>query len=268
MKAPDFAYRRPETVAEAIALLADGADALPLAGGQSLMAMMNLRMARPDMLIDLNRIAGLSYVRHEEDEVAIGAMTRMATLLAADAEVTRALPLLAMALPHVAHAAVRNRGTIGGSVALADPAAELPAVLLAQNAAIVLEGPAGRRTLPADDFFLGIYETARAADELIVEIRMPTAGGPFGFHELARRHGDYAMTGVAVALGLPRIAFFGVADRAVRATGAETALAAGRPVEEVVAAIDLEFAGDLHTSAETKRHYAGVVLKRALQGAR
>ncbi|GAB5377205.1 MAG: xanthine dehydrogenase family protein subunit M [Acuticoccus sp.] len=271
MKAPDFEYRRPQTVAEAIVLLGSGEDAMPLAGGQSLMPMMNLRMARPDILVDLNRIEGLAFIRDEGEHLRVGAMTRMADLLASPL-VAEALPLFALALPHIAHAAVRNRGTIGGSVALADPAAEMPALLLAQNATIVLEGPAGRRTVAADDFFLGIYETAREPDELIVEIVLPKAGGPFGFCELARRHGDYAMAGVAVALGTPRVAFFGVADRAVRAPGAEAALAGKDAGDEeaiaaAIATLDIEFAGDLHTSAATKRHYAGVVLKRALKGA-
>lgn len=264
MKAADFAYRRPATVAEAIALLGESEDAMPLAGGQSLMPMMNLRMAQPEMLVDLNRIAGLAYVRETADGVAIGAMTRMADLLASPV-IAEHVPLLRLALPFVAHAAVRNRGTIGGSLALADPAAELPAVLLALGGAVVLEGPGGSRTVAADDFFLGIYETARAADELIVEVRVPKGGGPFGFHELSRRHGDYAMAGVAVAMGAPRVAFFGVADRALRAPAAEAALAGG-DVEAAVAALDLPFAGDLHTSAQTRRHYAGVVLRRALGG--
>jgi len=267
MKAPDFAYRRPETAEEAVMLLGSGEDAMALAGGQSLMPMMNLRMARPDVLVDLNRIAGLAYIREDDGAIAIGAMTRMADLLASPL-VARHLPLLTLALPHLAHPAVRNRGTIGGSVALADPAAEMPALLLALGGAIVLLGPNGRRTVPADDFFLGIYETLREADELVVEIRLPKGGGPFGFYELARRHGDYAMAGVAVALEAPRIAFFGVADRAIRAPGAEAALA-GRGADALanaVAALDLPVAGDLHTAADTKRHYAGVVLKRALQG--
>lgn len=270
MKAPDFAYRRPETAEQAIALLGSGEDAMALAGGQSLMPMMNLRMARPDILVDLNRITGLAYIREDGGAVAIGAMTRMADILASPL-VAAHLPLLGLALPHVAHPAVRNRGTIGGSVALADPAAEMPALILALGGTVVLMGPDGRREVAADDFFLGIYETAREPDELVVEIRLPKGGGPFGFHELARRHGDYAMAGVAVALEEPRIAFFGVADRAVRAPGAEAALAArgadaGAAVAAAIAALDLPVAGDLHTSAETKRHYAGVVLKRAFEG--
>ncbi|MEM8664808.1 MAG: xanthine dehydrogenase family protein subunit M [Pseudomonadota bacterium] len=267
MKAPDFQYRRPESVAAAIALLSEGEDPMLLAGGQSLMPMMNLRMARPDMLIDLNRIDGLAYVR-DDGEIAIGAMTRYADLLT-DGLVAAHLPLFTRAIPHVAHPAIRNRGTIGGSVALADPAAEMPALLLALGASIVVEGPAGQRTIDADDFFLGIYETARASDEIVVEIRVPKGGGPFGFHELARRHGDYAMAGVALAWEAPRIAFFGVADRAMRATATEAALQGQDPtdqavVDRAIAALDLPFAGDLHASAQTKAHYAGVVLRRAL----
>lgn len=276
MKAPDFAYERPDSVAAAVALLRAGDDAgedvMLLAGGQSLMPMMNLRMARPDRLVDLNALRDLAYVREEADHIAIGAMTRFSDLLASPT-IGEHVPLFTRAIPFVAHPAIRNRGTIGGSVALADPAAEMPALLLALDGTIVLEGPGGTRKVAADDFFLGIYETDRRADELVREIRVPKGGGPFAFHEIARRHGDYAMAGVAVALGAPRVALFGVSDRAVRAKGAEAALSgrdAGDPsvVAEAVAALDLAFAGDLHNSEATKRHHAGVVLKRALQEVR
>ncbi|MEM9221007.1 MAG: xanthine dehydrogenase family protein subunit M [Pseudomonadota bacterium] len=267
MKAPDFAYRRPTSIREAIALIGEGEDPMLLAGGQSLMPMMNLRMARPDILVDLNRIPELRGIR-DDGHIVIGAMTRYSELLASPL-VREHLPLFMAALPHVAHPAIRNRGTIGGSVALADPAAEIPALLLALGATVVLQGPSGERRVPADDFFLGIYETAREADEIVVAIHVPKGGGPFGFYELARRHGDYAMAGVAVALSEPRIAFFGVADRAVRAPAAEAVLrgrnhADPRVLDGAIAALDLPFGGDLHTSAETKRHYAGVVLRRAL----
>lgn len=276
MKAVDFAYARPGTLAEAIGLLAGAdRDLALLAGGQSLMPMMNLRMSRPELLIDLNALADLAFVREEGEEIAIGAMTRWSALGRSDI-VAAHVPLLALALPYIAHPAIRNRGTVGGSVALADPAAELPAVLLALGGSIRLAGPSGERTVPADDFFLGVYETARAADEVVVAIAVPRAHGRrFGFSELSRRHGDYAMAGCAVAWGeAPRAAFFSVADRAIRAHAAEAALAGRAPdddgaVDAAVAALaEIQFAGDLNAAPATKRHLAGVVLRRALAGLR
>lgn len=277
MKAPDFAYERPDTLAAALALLGDdAADAAPLAGGQSLMPMMNFRVARPDVLVDLGAIAELRGIRDTGDALEIGAMTRYAEIAASDA-VARHVPLFAMALPHIAHPAIRNRGTIGGSVALADPAAEMPALLLALGGEITVAGPGGARRVKADDFFLGLYDTALEPGELVtaVTIPKPRAGARFGFHELARRHGDYAIAGVAVAargrdtLSDVRIAFFAVADRAVRATASEAALE-GRAQNDAGAlatalgALDrLEYEGDLNAAPATKRHLAGVVLKRA-----
>jgi carbon-monoxide dehydrogenase medium subunit len=277
MKAPDFAYERPGTLADALALLSDPErEAAPLAGGQSLMPMMNFRMARPDMLVDLNGIAELAGIAEDADGLRIGAMTRYAELAASEA-VRGAAPLFAKALPHIAHAAIRNRGTIGGSVALADPAAEMPALLLALGAEVELAGPCGSRRVAADDFFTGMYETARAPGELVTAIHVPRArpAPRFAFHELARRHGDYAMAGVAVAaaghaaLSGVRVAFFAVADRALRAPGAEAALegsdGGARAAAAAAAALDeIDFAGDLNAAPATKRHLAGVVLKRAL----
>ena len=280
MKAADFSYARPRTVQEALAILADPqADAMPLAGGQSLMPMMNFRLAAPGTLVDLNGIECLRGIEASDGMVRIGAMTRYNELATSPAVATHA-PLIGMALPHIAHAAIRNRGTIGGSVSLADPAAEMPALLLALDATICVEGVSGSRRIAADEFFLGFYETALDEGELVTEILVPqkTEHDLFTFYELARRHGDYAMVGVAVRLPQTpatsscRIAFFSISDRATRATGAEAALAAGlsdAAVEAAVASLaELQFDGDLNAAPDTKRHLAGVVLKRALAGLR
>ena len=274
MKAPDFDYQRPETLEAALALLAD-ADGMaePLAGGQSLMPMMNFRLAAPETLIDLNGIPSLSGVAIEDSWITIGATTRYCDL-EDNMEVIEAVPLIAKVLPHIAHAAIRNRGTIGGSIALADPAAEMPAVLLALGGEVVLQSASASRTVKADDFFLGIYETVREPEELVVAVRFPRANPDdrFGFHEIVRRHGDYAMAGCIVAanntLDGVRVAFFGVGDRPLRAKGAEEALSGSdggtAALDAAVAALgDLECEGDVSTSAETKRHLAGVALRRA-----
>lgn len=273
MKAPDFRYERPGTVAEALALLGDGAvDAQPLAGGQSLMPMMNFRLAAPDVLVDLGGVAELRGICDDGDWVAVGAMTTYSAM-AASSLVAETLPIVSAALPHIAHPAIRNRGTIGGSVALSDPAAEMPAICLALGAEIELAGPAGVRRVAADDFFVALYETDRAEDEIVTVVRFPKAGAfeGFGFHELARRHGDYAMAGVALTRSgtRNRIAFFGVSDKAVRASGAEAALAANPDdLDGAVAALsELDVVGDMHVSEAARRHMAGVVLRRAWSGA-
>lgn len=278
MKAADFSYTRPDTVQDALAILADpDADAMPLAGGQSLMPMMNFRLAFPGTLVDLNGIPGLRGIQAADGVVRIGAMTRYAEL-AASAEIASHVPLFGTALPYIAHAAIRNRGTIGGSVSLADPAAEMPALLLALDAEIHVEGRGGARRIGAENFFLGLFETALNEGELVTEVVVPqrSVTDRFAFYELARRHGDYAMAGVAVRMSGAsepadcRIAFFGIADRAMRATGAEAALSAGLSDDAIDAAVssltDLRFDGDLNAKPETKRHLAGVVLKRALKG--
>ncbi|MEM7429254.1 MAG: xanthine dehydrogenase family protein subunit M [Pseudomonadota bacterium] len=274
MKAPDFAYERPATLADAIALLSrDDRDAAPLAGGQSLMPMMNFRMARPDLLVDLGSLGELKGIAASGSHLEIGAMTTYAEL-AGSSLIAEQAPLMALALPHIAHSAIRNRGTLGGSVALADPAAEMPAVLLALGAEIVLTGPAGSRTVPADAFFKGLFETDRRPDELVTLIRVPASDQHqrHGFYELARRHGDYAMAGVATVSSPDslRIVFFAVSDRPVRAQAVEALLTSedlGDPaaIDKALAGLDaIAFAEDLNASARTKRHLAGVVLKRAL----
>ncbi len=270
MKASRFSYARPSSLDEALALMADeGAEPMALAGGQSLMPMMNFRVARPGVLVDLNRIEGLSGIGETGNGIRIGAMTRYSDLAASDV-VAKRLPLVAAALPHIAHPAIRNRGTIGGSLALADPAAELPAVALALGATLHLVSQGGTRDVAADDYFLGAYDTALEPGELIAAVTFPKAGqgDRFGFHEIVRRHGDYAMAGAVVAVtgGTPRVAFFAGGDGALRHPPAEAAL--GPDLSGIDAAVatlaDLEVAGDLNGDEATKRHLAGVALRRAV----
>tara|TARA_R110002124_G_scaffold53595_10_gene153739 strand:- start:1022 stop:1921 length:900 start_codon:yes stop_codon:yes gene_type:complete len=278
MKASDFRYERPQSLDEALALMCDNGDeAMVLAGGQSLMPMMNFRMAEPGLLVDLNEIEALKGIRLDGDDVIIGAMTRYAELQASQ-DVAQHIPLMAMALPHIAHAAIRNRGTIGGSVSLADPAAEMPALLMVLDARIKVLGQSGEKIISADDFFLGIYETALEEGELVTEILVPKARPDqrFGFYELARRHGDYAMSGVAVVvrgdtdIESCRIAFFAVSDKSVRAAGAEAVMTGSRSddaasIDKAVASLgEIDFMGDLNARPETKKHLSGVVLRRAL----
>ena len=271
MKAPDFEYARPETLADAIALLgAHGADAMALAGGQSLIPMMNFRVAAPEILIDLDGLADLKGIQKNDNTLTIGAMTRYVELML-NADVQACAPLISMALPHVAHDAIRNRGTLGGSLALADPAAEMPAVMRTLDATVNLSGPQGSRAVKADDFFAGYYETTRADDELIVSIDIPITGPEhrFGFHEITQRHGDYALAGVAISVvsNTWRVCFFGVCDHPVRLPDLETALAQSHQDDHLLPHLDqIDFNGDLKASAATRKRLAGVALKRALGG--
>ncbi|HEX2256227.1 MAG TPA: xanthine dehydrogenase family protein subunit M [Afifellaceae bacterium] len=279
MKPAPFAYARPASLDEALTLLADGGhgDARVLAGGQSLMPVMNFRLAEPDLLVDINGLSELASIEETDGSLRVGALVRQAELLASPL-VRQHAPLLAMALPHVGHHAIRNRGTVGGSVALADPAAEIPACALALGATIHVAGRTGRRAVAAEAFFTGLYDTALEPGELVTALELPNArpGERFAFQELARRHGDYAMAGVAVAARVAdvieeiRIVFFAVADRPLRAPAAEQALAGSRPGDAQAlasgraAVAQLPTSGDLHAGAETKRHWAGVLLGRAL----
>src|SRR5258707_7747842 len=249
MKAPRVAYARPASVAEALALLAEHKDeARVLAGGQSLVPMLNFRVAAPKVLVDINRIAGLSGIKVTKTHVRIGALTRHVEL-ERSADVAKHLPLVAAAVPHIAHPAIRNRGTFGGSCALADPAAELPACALALQAAFLVAGKKGERRIAAGDFFKGLYATALKPGELLVaaEVPLPEPGCASAFGELARRHGEYAMVDVA-AHGLRkggkfsdmRVAFFGVGDRPQRATGFEKALEAQSAVDGSLARLDAD----------------------------
>jgi aerobic carbon-monoxide dehydrogenase medium subunit len=262
MKAPQLAYARPASVAEALALLAGHGDrARVLAGGQSLVPMLNFRVAAPKILVDINRIPGLSGIDVAKDRVRIGAMTRHAEL-ERSADIARHLPLIAAAMPHVAHPAIRNRGTFGGSCALADPAAELPACALALAATFVIAGKKGERRVPAQEFFKGLYATALAPGELLLaaEFPLPKPGCASAFGELARRHGDYAMVGVAAhgSKNKLRVAFFGVGDRpsvieADSADGVLSKLATLKP------------RADLQASAAMKLHLVRVLAGRVLK---
>ena len=280
MKAPRFAYARPASIAEALALLAEHKDdARVLAGGQSLVPMLNFRVAAPKVLVDINRIAGLAGVKVTRNHIRIGALTRHVEL-ERSTDIARHLPLIAAAMPHIAHPAVRNRGTFGGSCALADPAAELPACALALGATFVVAGRKGERRVTAQEFFRGLYATALKAGELLVaaEFPLPKPAYACAFGELARRHGDYAMVGVAAhgstqgqKFSDVRVALFGVGDRPVRAARLERALdgrpAAAKTIEDALAALDsdLDPRADLHASAATKRHLAKVLAGRVLK---
>ena len=280
MKAPRFAYARPASLAEALALLAEHkGDARVLAGGQSLVPMMNFRLAAPKVLVDINRIAGLSGIKVAKNHVRIGALTRHVEL-ERSADIARHLPLIASAMPHIAHPAIRNRGTFGGSCALADPAAELPACALALGASFVVAGRKGERRVAAEDFFKGLYATALKSGELLVAAEFPLAkpGYASAFGELARRHGDYAMVGVAAhgsAQGKKfsdlRVVFFGVGDRPQRAAQFERALdgqpAAAKTIDAALQKLDADLSprADLHGSAATKLHLAKVLAGRVLR---
>jgi carbon-monoxide dehydrogenase medium subunit len=280
MKAPRFAYARPASVAEALALLAEHKDeARVLAGGQSLVPMLNFRLAAPKILVDINRVAALSGIEVMKNHVRIGALTRHVEI-ERSVDIARHLPLVAAAMPHIAHPAIRNRGTFGGSCALADPAAELPACAIALAATFIVAGKKGERRVAARDFFKGLYATALKPGELLIAAEFPRAkpGYASAFGELARRHGDYAMVGVAVhgsaqggKFSDMRVVFFGVADRPQRAAQFERALD-GRPAaaKTVAAALpeldaDLSPRADFHGSAATKLHLAKVLAGRVLE---
>ena len=282
MKLPPVEYEAPTTVAEAIDLLAERADeASVLAGGQSLIPLLALRLARPDVLIDINGVAELSGVSAADGQVTIGAMTR--EYVAEESEtVADAVPLLAAALPLIGHEAIRSRGTIGGSLAHADPAAELPAVARALDAEFVVRGPSGTRVIPAAEWFEGYLMTARQPDELLVEVRFPAAvpGTGASFQEVARRHGDFAIVGLATSLVLSggvisdaRLAFAGLSDVPVRADAAEDLLVGERPSAELFdeaarrATDDVDPPADLHGSADYRRTVAAAVVRRGLRAA-
>lgn len=281
MKPPPFEYRDPRTLEEAIAALREcPGEARILAGGQSLMPMLNMRLARPDLLVDLGRIEALDYIREEKAGLAIGAMTTKRAV--EDSElVRRRQPLLHAATRLIAHPQIRNRGTVGGSLAQADPASEYPAVAVALDAELRALGPQGERTLAAADFFVGYLATALAEHELLVELRVPELAKRTGWsvQEVARRHGDYAMVGVAATLSRDwrgrcadaRLVFFGVGPAPVRARAAEELLRGERPgdalfaraAEAVAGAIE-EPLSDVHASAEFRRHLAVVLARRGL----
>lgn len=255
MKASAFAYAKPATLAEAFGLLGrPGAKAL--AGGQSLIPSLNMRLSAPEVLVDISLLP-LKSIEVKGETVRIGALVTHAQL-ERSAEVKKHVPLLAAAVPHVAHAAIRNRGTIGGSLALADPAAEYPAVAVALGATICIEGAKGARKVGAADFFKGLFETDLKAGELLTAVEFPAAkpADRCAFLELARRHGDYAIVGLAASNGT--FVYFGVGDRPQVVAGAKS-------LEETKSILKktLNPAADLYNTAATKLHLAGVLLERA-----
>jgi carbon-monoxide dehydrogenase medium subunit len=272
-----FEYARARTLDEALVWLGQDPEAKILAGGQSLVPMLNLRLARPSRLVDINPIADLAGVAAGPDGgLVIGALTRHSDLLASPLVRERA-PLLATAAGHVGHRAIRNRGTMGGSLAHADPAAELPATALALAAALVVAGPGGRRRIAADDFFLGPFATALGADEILIAIEVgPQRDGAWGFAEVARRAGDFAIAGVAGVLDddAPRLVAFGADDRPIRLTTAEKILAEAAAItpDLVTAAAGAASrsgrpADDVHASADYRRHLVGVLTERVVREA-
>jgi len=280
VKPARFHYHDPERVEEVLGLLSEyGEDAKILAGGQSLVPLMNFRLARPAHLVDINRISSLAYVSEQNGMMLIGAMTRQRAVEKSEL-VRRRNPLLVEASQYIGHPAIRNRGTVGGSLAHADPAAEWPALALAMNATVVLRSARGERVVSAADFFVTYLTTCLAPDELLTEIQVPCLPPESGwaFLELSRRHGDFALAGVAVWLKADAtevctdaaISLVGVGPGPVRARKAEECLRGERLGEKLfqrVASIvseELDPDSDLHASAEYRRHVAGVLTRRAL----
>lgn len=279
MKPHLFQYVRAKSTQDAVSLLEEfGEDAQILAGGQSLVPTMALRMANPETLIDISSIAELQTIELGNSVLTIGAGCRYVDILNCDL-VAKSAPLLCQAIPHIAHHAIRNRGTIGGSLALADPASELPACMLALDAIIVMESKDGQRKIPAIDFFQGTYFTALGENELLVAVEIPeiAANQIHEFHEISRRSGDYAISGGAFVLTLEdkcvadaRLAYFAVSDCAVLATSAAEALAnadfSSKTIEAVgdIAADEIEFYADLYNSEATKRQLTKVLTRRML----
>lgn len=279
MKPVPFAYHRPASLEEALALLERyGPDSRVLAGGQSLVPALNMRLAAPAALIDINRLPGLDGISLEPGGLVIGALVRHG-VVEDSALVARHAPLIAQAMPHVGHRAIRTRGTVGGSVALADPAAELPACLIALDAMVRVAGRGSRRDIPAQRFFRGIYTTDLAPGEIVTAVVVPPIGPGWSsrFAELARRHGDFALVGLAAhcrvdggVIKEARLAFCGVGPAPVRAVRAEAVLSGRRLDPDVVAEAgsaldaDLDPPGDVHGSPALRRHLARVLLARTV----
>jgi aerobic carbon-monoxide dehydrogenase medium subunit len=278
MKASAFAYARATSVANALELLAAHGDkARVLSGGQSLIPAMNLRLVAPELIVDIGELAELRGITVKGETLVIGALTRHADLLKSS-DIVKYAPLLAAAVAHVAHPAIRNRGTIGGSLAQADPASELPACMLALGATIVVRGPRGERRIVAEDFFTGIYETKLAPQDLLVSIELPMAraNAAYFFHEFARRHGDYAIVGLAAQAMLQgdrfsdlRLGYFAVGDRPVlaKSAGRLTGVAiTAALLAEVSGALsdELDPHEDQQATPAMRRHLAKVLLARCV----
>ena len=283
MKPAAFEYLAPTSLDDALAALSErGDEAKVLAGGQSLVPMLNLRLARPSVLIDINRLPDLAGIRADDGGVTIGALTRQRALERSDLIAAR-FPVLAAATAHVGHPAIRNRGTVGGSLAHGDPVSELPCVMVALDARLVARSRSRERTIAADGFFQTVFTTALEPTEILVGVSVPALPSRtgWGFEELARRHGDFAIVGVAALLSLgtdgaitsARLAYAGVADRPLRARSAEQALVGEKPSPAAfeaaarLAAQEIDPPSDLHATADYRRTVAGVLTRRALVAA-
>jgi carbon-monoxide dehydrogenase medium subunit len=277
MKPAAFAYAKAGSLDHAIELLGGSSrEARVLAGGQSLIAMLNMRLSSPDLVVDINAVPGLDGIGVKDGMLEIGALVRHAQAERSDL-VAKHAPLVAMALPHIGHAAIRNRGTVGGSIAFADPAAELPACLVALDGEVSIAESHGVRRVAAEQFFRGLFETALSPRDVLTAVRVPVAGrdSRFGFAEFSRRQGDYAMVGLAAqaraeggGLRDARLVYFGIGAMPVRARNAEAALAGDPPrIAAAVSAVsqDLDPPDDLQASGAVKRHLAGVLLERVAQ---
>ena len=280
MKPAPFSYVRPMTVEEALSALAQrGGEAKVLAGGQSLIAMMNLRLLKPRCLVDISRVAALDYIRHDNGMLAIGALTRLSAMEMSPL-VAQHCPLMTEAIQHIAHRPVRNRGTVGGNLAHADPTSELPAVAVATDATFVARSAKGGRTILAADFFVGHLTSALQVDELLIEVRVPpsrSAGQGWSFMEVSPRKGDFALVGVAATLQVKdgtcqaaRLVYSGVAGRAQRVPEAEQALV-GRTADEAafraaasIASQRVQPPSDFHATAAYRRDLVHVLTRRAL----
>ena len=285
MKPAPFVYFAPRSLPEALELIAEhGYDGKILAGGQSLVPTMNFRLAQPQVLVDLNRVTELSYIEPGADgALRLGAMTRQ-RMIEQSTVVGERAPLLRATMPHIAHTQIRNRGTVGGSLAHADPAAELPAVMVALAAQFRLQSVRGDRWVAASDFYQGLFTTALEEDELLVEISVPAMAARSGwaFHEVARRPGDYAIVGVAATVTLSeagrcqevQLVYISVGEGPTAAPGAASALLGEEPSQErIVAAAraaahgDIEPLGDIHATPAFRRHLIEVLGRRALLNA-
>lgn len=283
MKPPRFEYASPTSVAEAVALLAArGGGAKPISGGQSLMPLLAFRLAAPEILVDLKRIPGLDRIDIGASGVTLGAKVRWVDI-EKDTRLATAHPLLAEAIRHVAHYQIRNRGTVGGSIAHADPAAEMPGIAMACDAQIVAMGPKGERRIKAADFFVGPLQTTLEPDEIITAIHLPTwpAARRWGFLEFSRRKGDFALAGVAVFYDVDtsgvakntHVGVIGMGDRPRRLTTAEAALDGKRVDDAVImaaakaASAEVDPSGDIHAGPEYRRALVATLLERALKKA-
>ena len=284
MKPAPFAYHAPTTIDEALAILGTDPDGSRLlAGGQSLVPMLNLRLASFDNVVDINHIPGLSHIRIENDNVVIGALARQYDVEHSE-EVHRALPVLSTALSHVAHTAISNRGTVVGSLCHADPAAELPAVWLASGGDLTAQGASGTRTIRAEDFFYSNFTTALDPIEIAIEVKFALGTGATGwsFEEVARRHGDFALVGVVIKIALDggsvsdaRIVVFGVGSTPLRITASEqqvigtnvSAIDEALLDQTAAAVASLKPSEDIHATAQYRRHVAGVLIRRGIKRA-